>query len=113
LAAVGIYGVISYTVRRRTREFGIRIALGARPGAVLAAVLRQGLGLAGIGVVAGLGVAAALSRLFSSYLFGIRPTDPLTFVTVSLSLMGTAIAVTLAPALRAAHIQPSEALRVE
>ncbi len=113
LASIGLYGVISYSVRRRTREIGIRMALGADARAVLAVVLKQGLWLAGIGVIAGLAAAAGLSRLFAGYLFGMQTIDPLTFLAVPLLLLAIALIATLAPALRAAHIEPAEALRIE
>src|SRR3989441_8977379 len=90
LAAVGIYGVISYSVAQRTREFGVRIALGAQPADVLGIVLRRGLMLAIIGVVLGVGGALVLTRFLSTLLFGVTPTDPLTFIAVPLLLGGIA-----------------------
>jgi predicted permease len=113
LATVGLYGVMSYSVRRRTREIGIRLALGARAEGVLTDVVRKGMSLAGLGLVIGLAAAAALSRLFQSYLYGMRALDPLTFVAVPLVLMTIALVAVLVPARRAARIAPSVALRHE
>jgi predicted permease len=113
LAAIGLYGVMSYSVRRRTREIGIRMALGARPGAVLKMVLRQGLLLTGIGLGIGLGIALGLGRFTASLLYGISGTDLLTFVTVPAVLLAAATAAVVVPAFRAAHINPTTALRHE
>jgi predicted permease len=113
LAAIGLYGVMSYSVRRRTREIGIRMALGAKRPAVLRMILRQGLILTGIGLVIGLAIAFALGRFTASVLYGTSGTDPLTFVTVSLVLLATAVAAVLVPAVRAAHVEPTTALRYE
>jgi putative ABC transport system permease protein len=113
LAMVGIYGVIAWTVRQRTREIGVRIALGAQRSAVLALVLRSGLKLAGIGVVFGLIGATVLSQLLSSLLFGVGPTDPVTFTAVPLLLASVAMLACWMPARRAAKVDPMEALRYE
>jgi predicted permease len=113
LAAIGLYGVMSYSVRRRTREIGIRMALGAKRPAVLRMILRQGLILTGIGLAIGLAIAFALGRFTASVLYGTSGTDLLTFVTVSLVLLVTAVAAVLVPALRAAHVEPTTALRYE
>jgi predicted permease len=113
LAAIGLYGVMSYSVRRRTREIGIRMALGAKRPTVLRMILRQGLILTGIGLAIGLGIAFALGRFTASVLYGTSGTDLLTFVTVSLVLVATAVAAVLVPALRAAHVEPTTALRYE
>jgi predicted permease len=113
LASIGLYGVMSYSVRRRTREIGIRMALGAKRPTVLRMILRQGLILTVIGLAIGLGIALVLGRLTASVLYGTSGTDPLTFVTVSLVLFATAAVAVLVPALRAAHVEPTTALRYE
>ena len=113
LGAVGVYGVISYVVSQRTREIGVRIALGAQTGAVMNMVLRHGLLLAGTGVAAGLLAAFGLTRLMSSVLYGVDPVDAITYVTVA---VGTTVVVLFAsylPARRAAGVDPLEALRAE
>lgn len=113
LAMVGIYGVISYGVTQRTREIGVRIALGARPGNVLRMVIREGMLLAGAGVIAGIAGALALGRVLQSLLFEIKPTDPTTFVGVAVALALVAMAACYIPARRAMKIEPMEALRHE
>jgi predicted permease len=113
LAAVGLYGVMSYSVRRRTREIGIRMALGAKPGSVLAMVLRQGLVLTGVGLAIGLAIALALGRFTASLLYGISGTDPLTFLTVPGVLLAASLVAIAFPAYRAAHVEPATALRHE
>ena len=113
LGAIGIYGVISYMVSLRTREIGVRMALGAQSSEVRGMVVRQGLTLAVIGVGIGLVGALALSRLISSLLFGIAPHDPVTLGTVTLALLGVAALASWLPAMRAARIDPTEALRAE
>lgn len=116
LAAVGIYGVLSYSVNQRVQEIGIRMALGADRGNVLRLLIGQGLGLATAGVAAGAVAALILARLlasFSQLLYGVTPGDPLTFVTVSLMLMSTAFLACYFPARRATHIDPMQALRSE
>jgi predicted permease len=113
LAAIGLYGVMSYSVRRRTREIGIRMALGAKRPTVLRMILRQGLVLTAIGLAIGLAIAVALGRFTASVLYGTSGTDLLTFVTVSLVLVATAVAAVLIPAVRAAHVEPTTALRCE
>jgi putative ABC transport system permease protein len=113
LAAVGIYGVTAYIVSQRTREIGIRVALGAQTSAILGLVLRHGMGLALVGVVTGLGGAFALARLMSAFLFRIAPFDPVTFATVAIILTVVTLAACWLPARRAAKIDPMEALRYE
>jgi ABC-type antimicrobial peptide transport system permease subunit len=111
LSAIGIYGLMHYLVVRRTNEIGVRMALGARYESVLVLVLRQGLKLAGSGILAGVVVALALTRLLSSLLFGVSPTDPVTFATAPLLLLGVATLASWIPARRAARIDPLLALR--
>jgi len=113
LAAVGIYGVISYTVTQRTQEIGIRMALGAQRGAVLSMVIRQALGLAAAGVLIGGAGALLLTRLMDNLLYGVRPTDPLTFFTVAVLLTLVAAAAATLPGLRATRVDPVVALRAE
>ncbi|MGD0226428.1 MAG: ABC transporter permease [Terriglobia bacterium] len=113
LAIVGLYGVMSYSVRRRTREIGIRMALGANPRGVLGMVLRQGLLLTGVGLAIGLAIALALRRFTASLLYGISGTDLLTFLTVSAVLLAAALAAIVFPAFRAAHVEPTTALHYE
>jgi putative ABC transport system permease protein len=113
LATVGLYGLMSFSVKRRTQEIGIRMALGALPGQVLQMVLRQGLILIVIGIGLGLAGALSLTRFLSSQLFGIAPTDPLTFAGVSLLLAGIALLECYVPARRATKVDPIVALRCE
>ncbi|MEM1180654.1 MAG: ABC transporter permease [Acidobacteriota bacterium] len=111
LGLIGIYGVISYSVSRRTSEIGMRLALGARPVDVVTMVLKQGLTLAGLGVAMGLVLALGLTQSMSALLHGISPQDPLTIATVVVALLATSSAATLLPALRAARTDPTDALR--
>ena len=113
LAAIGVYGLISYSVAQRTREIGIRVALGAGPRQVLNPIVREGMTLALIGVGLGLVGAAAATRLISSFLFGVEPTDPLTFSAVALLLLFVALLASYIPSRRALRIDPLIALRAE
>lgn len=113
LAIVGVYGVISYAVSRRTREVGIRMALGARTSDVLVMILRQGMGVIVIGIFLGLGAAIGLTRFTASLLYDVSPTDPWTLTGVCLLLAAAGLAASAAPAIRAAKIHPTEALRYE
>src|SRR5881392_2138007 len=113
LAALGIYGVISYLVSERTHEIGIRLALGASRSNVLRIVLRQGLGLAIVGAAVGLGCALIVSHLMASLLYGVRPTDPLTFASVAFLFLGVAVLACYLPARGAMKVDPMVALRYE
>ncbi len=113
LAAVGLYGVVSYSVGRRTREIGIRIAVGATRGAVEGLIVRQGMVLTGIAVALGLGAAWMTARFCTSFLYGISAHDPVTFAVTPLFLSGVALLACAVPARRAARVDPVEALRRE
>ena len=113
LGVVGIYGVIAYTVSLRTRELGVRMALGAQRWEVTAMIVRRGLVLTAIGVAAGIGAAVGLTRLMAALLFEVTTTDPLTFAAAAAGLVTAALAACLVPARRAAGVNPIEALRWE
>jgi ABC-type antimicrobial peptide transport system permease subunit len=113
LGIVGIYGVIAYSVSQRRREIGIRVALGAQPAQVRAMFVRHGLALACIGLLVGLGAAAALTRLMSSVLFGVQPLDPVTFVAMPGLLALAAVLASYLPARRASRVDPVETLAAE
>ncbi len=111
LSAIGIYGVVAYGVEQRRREIGVRLALGASRDRVLGLVLRDGVRLAILGGALGIAGAIGLTRLIKTVLFGVAPSDPLTLVAVTLALLGVAFVASLAPAIRAARLQPTVALR--
>jgi predicted permease len=113
LGLVGIYGVISYSVSQRTRELGIRLALGAEQFSLKSMVVRHGILLAGIGAAAGLAISAGLTRVMASSLYGISPLDPLTYVAVSLGVLAAAAAASYLPARRVSALNPVDALRAE
>jgi predicted permease len=113
LAAVGVFGVLAYSVRQRTREIGIRMALGAQPGAVMGLVVRQGLRLVLVGEVLGLAIALVLTRFMSGIVFGVSPTDPIAYLGGLLLLTAVAVCAGYVPAQRAAKIDPYTALRQE
>ena len=112
LALIGIYGVIAYSVVQRTHEVGIRRALGAQRSDILGLVLKQGLVLTLTGGAFGIGGAFGLTRLIRGFLFGVTPTDPLTFAGIALLFIIVALAATFVPASRAARIDPMSALRI-
>ena len=101
-----MYGVISYVVSRRTREIGIRLAFGARTSQIFKLIMRQGLGLAVLGVLIGTAGAVGLSRLLTSYLYEVTPTDPTTFIVISALLVGVAAVACYVPARRALGVDP-------
>jgi putative ABC transport system permease protein len=113
MAAVGIYGLIQYSVTTRAHEIGIRLAVGAQTGDVFRMIFCQGLQLSLTGLALGLGEALWLARAGSSFLFGVTPTDPMTFISVSLLLVAVATAACYFPARRAMKIEPVVALRQE
>ncbi|HUJ82531.1 MAG TPA: FtsX-like permease family protein, partial [Candidatus Acidoferrales bacterium] len=113
LAVVGVYGVVSFAASQRTREIGIRMALGAGPKEILAMMIRQGLGLVLGGVAAGLAAAWLLTRGMGNLLVGVSASDPLTFISSTILLAGVAVLACWIPARRAAGLDPLEALRYE
>ena len=112
LGALGIYGVLSYAVVRRTREIGIRMALGGRPTDIRRMILGQGLRLVGVGIVLGLVLALIAARVFASLLFGVQPADAPTYALVTIVLLVVSIAASYVPARRATQIDPINSLRV-
>jgi ABC-type antimicrobial peptide transport system permease subunit len=113
LAVVGVYGMVSEAVARRTREIGVRMALGASPSSALALVFRDGAALVGAGIALGALGAAGLTRLMSRLLFGVRPLDPLSFAGAALALALFAAVACYLPARKATRVDPMEALRAE
>jgi ABC-type antimicrobial peptide transport system permease subunit len=113
LAGIGIYGVLAYTVSARTREIGVRMALGAQSGDVLKLILAEGLKLSFIGVVVGLAAALALTRWMESLLFGVRPTDPVTFSLIAVVLLCVTLVACWIPSRRATKVDPLIALKCE
>jgi putative ABC transport system permease protein len=110
---MGLYAVIAYDVKRRTREIGVRMALGARPREVLGLFLKQSILLILIGSVVGLALALAATRLLASYLFGVRPFDPATFAAATIFLLAVALLASYLPSRKAARVDPMTALRYE
>jgi len=113
LGAVGIYGIVSYSVTQRTHEIGIRMALGARAANVLSLIMKNGLMLVLTGIAIGIGSAFVLTRFLATLLFGVQPTDSVTFVIVSAVFFGIAMVAALIPARRATRVDPLIALRYE
>ena len=113
LALVGVFGVLAYSVQQRRREFGVRIALGASGSSVLGLVLRDAAGMVAAGPLVGLALAFALSKTISTFLFGVQPIDPITFGGVALVLAVTATLAAVAPAWRAARVDPAVAILTE
>jgi ABC-type antimicrobial peptide transport system permease subunit len=113
LAAIGIYGIMAYSVEQRTQELGIRMALGASRKSMLVLIVKQGMKLASIGVLAGLAVSYGLTRLLSSLLYGVKASDPITFSAVAVVLTLVALFATYIPARQAMKVDPVIALRYE
>jgi putative ABC transport system permease protein len=113
LAAIGVYGLLAYSVTQRTREIGVRVALGAEPASIIRMVVASGARMVITGAAAGLAAALALSGLLKSLLFGIGPRDPLTFIAAPAIFVAVALVAAYLPARRAARVSPMEALRAE
>jgi ABC-type antimicrobial peptide transport system permease subunit len=113
LAAIGIYGLMAYSVEQRTQEMGIRMALGADRRTIRKLVVWQGMKLAMVGVMLGIGGAFGLTRFIASFLFGVKSWDPMVFITVPLILSAVALFAVWLPATRASKLNPMQALRVE
>jgi putative ABC transport system permease protein len=113
LAALGLYGILAFAVAQRTREIGIRMTLGAGTGTIRAWVIRGGVKLVGVGLAIGFVIALAVTRFLRGLLYGLSPTDPITFAGIALLLVGVALAASYLPAWRATRIDPVEALRAE
>jgi len=113
LAAVGIYGIVACSVTQRTHEIGVRVALGAQRGDVVAMVVRQGMALTAIGTLAGVTVALALVRVMSGLLFGVSAADPITFISIPMLLAIVSLVACYVPARRATRVDPMRALRSE
>jgi len=113
LAAIGIYGLIAYSVEQRTQEMGIRMALGADPSAIRKLVVWQGVRMCLVGVAVGIAAAFGLTRLIATILFGVKPWDPVVFISAPLILSAVALLAVWLPAARASKLDPMAALRVE
>ena len=113
LASIGLYGVVSYSIKQRAHEFGIRLALGARPSHLRIRIVRQAMTVAVIGILIGVAGALALTRLLASMLFGVKATDLPMFISLSLLMLLIAFLASLNPALRAGRVDPMAALRCE
>jgi len=113
LSCLGLYGLLSYMVLRRTGEIGLRMALGARPARVLGMIVRESFALVGVGVALGLSVAFAASRFIASMLFGLSPAEPTVYVSIAAMLIGVGLLASLLPAFRAARVDPMTALRAD